>query len=230
MLTKSQARAFFLGGTLLFGGIFIFLTVDTLGQMKERTNTEELTAEVAAGKELWDDSNCMGCHTLLGEGGYYAPELTTVYQRRGPEWIKLFMKDPEAMYPGERKMVKYDFTEEQLDQVVAFFKWIGKIDTNGFPPEPDIVSPGNIKPQETVAGASSAPEKYSQMCVACHSVGAQGGTFGPALDGVASRLDRAYLDSWLQNPAAIKADTNMPKIPLTDAERQSIVDYLSTLK
>ena len=230
MLTKSQARAFFLGGTLIFGGVFIFLTVDTVHQMQARTNVEKMTPEVAAGKLLWEDHNCMGCHTLLGEGGYYAPELTTVHKRRGAEWIKLFLKDPQAMYPGERKMVQYDFNEEQLNQLVAFFEWVGNIDTNGFPPEPNIAPPGETSPQATVATGSQAPLKFSQMCVACHSVGAQGGTFGPALDGIGSKRDAAYLDRWLQNPKAVKADSKMPTIPLSDAERQSIVEYLSALK
>jgi nitric oxide reductase subunit C len=53
----------------------------------------------------------MGCHTLLGEGAYYAPELTKVYERRGPAFIRAMLRDPEAMYPGQRKMQNYDFTE-----------------------------------------------------------------------------------------------------------------------
>jgi hypothetical protein len=26
---------------------------------------------------------------------------------------RIFIKDPEAMYPGQRRMVKYDFTEKR---------------------------------------------------------------------------------------------------------------------
>ena len=171
MLTKSQARAFFLGGTILFSGIFIFLTVDSMSQMSARTNADNLTEEVARGKEIWDRNNCMGCHTLLGEGGYYAPELTRVYTRRGPEWIRVFMRDPEAMFPGERRMVKYDFTEDQISDMIAFLKWIGEVDTNGWPPEPDIQLPGGSNPPTQSATAGPAPEKFQQLCVACHSVG-----------------------------------------------------------
>ena len=35
-------------------------------------------------------------------------------------------------------MVKYDFTEEQVNDMIAFFEWIGRMDLNGFPPEPTI--------------------------------------------------------------------------------------------
>ena len=78
----------------------------------------------------------MGCHTILGEGAYYAPELTQVYVNKGPDWIISMLTDPESVYPGARKMVKYNFTETQKNDMVAFLKWIGEIDANGYPPAP----------------------------------------------------------------------------------------------
>ena len=81
MLSKKQARAFFLGGTLVTFLIFIGLTVYSLSEGADQTNHENLTAEVVRGKEIWESNNCMGCHTLLGEGAYYAPELTKVIDR-----------------------------------------------------------------------------------------------------------------------------------------------------
>lgn len=54
MLSKSQARAFFLGGTFLFSAIFVFLTVDTLRQTDSRTNAQNITEDVLKGKEIWE--------------------------------------------------------------------------------------------------------------------------------------------------------------------------------
>ena len=139
MLTKSQARAFFLIGTGVTAAVFIGLTVDTFRRIPAQTNAAGLTEQVARGKALWEQNNCMGCHTLLGEGAYYAPELTKVYSRRGPDFIRAMLRDPEAMYPGQRRMVKYDFTPQQIDDLVAFFQWIGTMDLNGFPPKPDLM-------------------------------------------------------------------------------------------
>ena len=133
MLSKSQARIFFLGGTIFFSAIFLFLTVDTLRQVPERSNEQNLGESAIRGKHLFDRSNCMGCHTILGEGAYYAPELTKVYDRRGPEWMAVFLKDPQAMFPGQRKMVQYNFEDSQIADLIAFLKWIGEINTNGFP-------------------------------------------------------------------------------------------------
>jgi nitric oxide reductase subunit C len=34
----------------------------------------------------------MGCHTILGEGAYYAPELTKVIERRGEGYVKAVLQ------------------------------------------------------------------------------------------------------------------------------------------
>jgi nitric oxide reductase subunit C len=139
MLSKKQARAFFLGGTLVTFLIFIGLTVYSLSEGQDQTNKENLTAEVVRGKEIWESNNCMGCHTLLGEGAYYAPELTKVvdrlnirYDGNGEEVIKSILMSPTPWQLNGRKMVAYGMSENEASDVVAFFKWIGNIDLNGF--------------------------------------------------------------------------------------------------
>ncbi len=228
MLSKSQARLFFLGGTLFFSVIFIALTVDTLRQIPARSHQDRMTTEVVRGKEIWDKSNCMGCHTILGEGGYYAPELTRVVQRRGKEWIAIFLADPQAMFPGERKMVNYHFDTGQIGDVVAFLDWIGGIDTNGFPPKPDLALP--VAAVAMNANLAPPPAIFGTVCVACHAVGGKGGAVGPALDGVAHRKTPQELDRWLADPAAVKPGTAMPKLPIDDPTRAALVAWLSTLK
>jgi nitric oxide reductase subunit C len=225
LLTKSQARLFFLLGTLLFALLFIGLTIDTLGRIPKQTNDSKLTEEAKRGKEIWDKNNCMGCHTILGEGGYYAPELTKVVERRGEEWIKVFIKDPQAMYPGERKMVKYNFTDGQISDVIAFLKWVGEMDLNGFPPKPQKhLASTQIDNNKTVQ--QDQPTKFKQLCTACHSIGGNGGNVGPALDGVHKKYDHAYLLKWISDPATVKPGTAMPKLPLTSEEVNEIVNYL----
>ncbi|MFD0760853.1 c-type cytochrome [Lutibacter aestuarii] len=145
MLSKKQARAFFLGGTLVTFLIFIGLTIYSLSEGADQTNHENITAEVVRGKEIWESNNCMGCHTILGEGAYYAPELTKVvdrlnqkYDGNGEEVIKGILMSKGPWQPNGRKMVAYGMTEDEASDVVAFFKWIGEIDLNGFD---RIVSP-----------------------------------------------------------------------------------------
>lgn len=138
MLSKKQARAFFLGGTVVTFLIFIGLTVYSLSAAQDQSNIENLSESAIRGKYLWEKNNCMGCHTLMGEGGYYAPELTKVVERRGEAYIKAALMSPVPWQPSGRKMVKYEMTKAQANDMVEFFKWVGEIDLNGFE---TVVSP-----------------------------------------------------------------------------------------
>ena len=132
MLSKKQARAFFLGGTLVTFLIFIGLTVYSLSSAQDQTNEENLTEQVVRGKMLWESNNCMGCHTIFGEGAYYAPELTKVLDRRGGNYVKAVLMSNTPWAPNGRKMVAYGMSEEEANDMVAFFEWIGEVDLNKF--------------------------------------------------------------------------------------------------
>ncbi len=138
MLSKKQARVFFLGGTAVTFLIFIALTVFSLSKAQDQSHSENITEEVAHGKKLWEKNNCMGCHTLLGEGGYYAPELTKVIDRRGENYVKAVLMSEAPWGPNGRKMVAYNMSDKEAQDMVAFFKWIAEIDLNGFE---TVVSP-----------------------------------------------------------------------------------------
>ena len=228
MLSKSAARAFFLAGTALCAVAFVGLTVDTLGRIPKQTRQDQLTEPVRRGKHLWDRSNCMGCHTLLGEGAYYAPELTKVIERRGPVFVRAMLTDPEKMYPGQRRMWKYDFSEQDKDDLIAFFTWIGGMDLNGFPPVPTLGL--GAPPTGAAADNIARPQIFNQICVACHALGGQGGKVGPALDGVGARLSAPQLTAWLRDPPAVKPGTAMPKLPLTEGQLDELTAFLSALK
>lgn len=240
MLSKSQARLFFLATTAGFSVVFLGLTVDTILQVPARSHADQLTPQVVHGKELWEQNNCMGCHTILGEGAYYAPELTKVVDRRGAAWIDVFLQDPAAMFPGKRKMVKYDFTADERADLIAFLGWVGEIETNGFPAEPDL------KPAAPVAAAVGAgasaqgaalaasgaqkggppPSIYTGICASCHAIGGVGGAVGPALDGLSSRYTPEQLDRWLDDPQSVKPGTAMPDLNLDPATRAELVRWL----
>jgi len=138
MLSKKQARAFFLGGTVITFLIFIGLTIFSFSKAQDQTHDENITEVVVRGKRLWESNNCMGCHTILGEGAYYAPELTKVIDRRGEGYVKAVLTSPVAWAPNGRRMVAYGFSAEEADDLITFFKWIGQIDLNGFD---TVVSP-----------------------------------------------------------------------------------------
>ncbi len=137
VFSKSMARNIYFGGSLFFILLFLGLTWHTNKELPKTDNRQAITEEVVLGKKLWEDHNCIGCHSLLGEGAYFAPELGNVYIRFGKskEAIKAFMKSrPVNGIPGRRSMPQFNLTEEELDAIAEFLKYTSEIDAAGWPP------------------------------------------------------------------------------------------------
>ncbi len=140
--TKSMARNIYLGGSTFFVLLFLALTFDTqLRAMPERDNREQITEQVIQGKHVWEEHNCIGCHTLMGEGAYFAPELGNVFDRRGggdstafKGFLRAWMGAMPTNVPGRRQMPQFNLTDEEIDNLAEFLEWTSKIDDNNWPP------------------------------------------------------------------------------------------------
>ena len=140
-ITKSMARNIYLGGSLFAILVFAGLTLDTVQQVPERSNSHNITASVAKGKHLWEVNNCVGCHTIMGEGAYYAPELANVFDRRGnadEATFKAYLQGWMAAQPmqaeNRRKMPQFNLSEDEVNSLADFLIWTSKIDDNEWPP------------------------------------------------------------------------------------------------
>ena len=116
---------------------------------KDDYSEEEARALLHLGKLTSQAKNCMSCHTLLGNGGYYAPDLTKawldpMWSENGPyrgmtgkntkeEAMVEFLMNPSAYPTHERMMPNLDITQPEAKGLVAFLKHMSSIDTNGFP-------------------------------------------------------------------------------------------------
>jgi nitric oxide reductase subunit C len=138
-----MARNIFYGGTVFFLLLFLALTFDTSITLPERDQRAQLDPNtalgqrIARGKALWEENDCIGCHTILGEGAYFAPELGNVYLRFGKnkEAIKAFIQSrPANGIPGRRSMPQFNFSDEDLDAIAEFLKYSSEINTNHWPP------------------------------------------------------------------------------------------------
>lgn len=135
--TKTTARNIFYGGSVFFVFLFLVLTFDTSRALPKRDHRENISPQVANGKLVWERNNCIGCHTLLGEGAYFAPELGNVYVRFGnsKDAIKAFITSrPANGVPGRRSMPQFNLTETELENLAEFLKWTSEIDTAKWPP------------------------------------------------------------------------------------------------
>ena len=134
--TSQMARNIFYGGTVFFVLVFAALVLHTETKIPERSRAAEITPAVVRGKHIWETRNCIGCHTLLGEGAYFAPELGNVVKRLGSkEAVKAFIQSrPVEGIPGRRSMPQFNFTDQQLEEIASFLDYVSQINTAKWPP------------------------------------------------------------------------------------------------
>ena len=81
----------------------------------------------------------------------------------------------------------------------------------------------------------------STGCILCHTIRGTraGGKVGPELTHVGSRtsiaadtlaFNHANLVAWIGDPQGVKPGANMPRVTLTDADRDAVASYLESLK
>ncbi len=143
VMTKTMARNVFYGGSLFFIVIFLALSAQSVSYIKNRsTNAETLTPQVVAGKRVWEDNACINCHTLLGEGAYFAPELGNVMRRWGVqddpeaafETLQAWMQSQPSGIEGRRQMPQFNLSDEEIRGLSEFLLWTGTINTQSWPP------------------------------------------------------------------------------------------------
>jgi len=227
-MTVSQAKRIFWAGTLLSTIIFLALTVNSLRQMPQRTHAEALDPLVAEGKWVWQKYDCNDCHTILGIGGYYAPDLTKVMSTRDAAWTRRFINDPEKVWPAARKMPILHVQDEEITALVAFLTWVNGIDTNNWPPKPLVASAAALTRQ-----AQHGEALYRSLgCSGCHTIGGVGGKVGPDLTMVGSRRSEEWIEQQVRNPRShFPNSTIMPSFDkLSAADLRDLGAYLAGLK
>lgn len=143
VMTKTMARNVFYGGSLFFIVIFLIMSAQSVRYITQvSTAKAELTDSVAHGKHVWEKHACINCHTLMGEGAYFAPELMNVMDRWGvaddPEsafdTMKGWMESQPSGIEGRRQMPQFNLSEEDLQGLTDFFLWVNQINAQDWPP------------------------------------------------------------------------------------------------
>ncbi|WP_185265898.1 c-type cytochrome [Halopseudomonas xiamenensis] len=215
-MNNRQARIFAWGSTLVAALVFLGLTLDSHRQFPELTNAENITPQVTHGKDVWHKYNCINCHTLFGEGAYYAPDLTKITQHRGEAYLQAYMRDPSQFYDEQRHrrlMPQQNLSEEEITDLIKFLDWVANVDNQGWPPRPILVTGGvnsatgaeqaamvltgstsvGVRPVSPDSDIRALGENVFRTavpgCVACHSLAPGADGAGPSLAGVATRAE-----------------------------------------
>lgn len=231
-MTGKTARLIFWLGTLSSAAIFLWMTYDFHAQTPKFTNTDKLTEEVVNGKRVWHKYNCNDCHTILGFGAYYAPDMTKAFYRLGENNIRSIVMHPEVMYRNSfRKMPHLGVTEPEVRQLVAFLHWVAEIENRHWPPQDE-------KFVEAYKLREAQPQKLEKVhivmgaCGGCHSFEHQGRNVGGDFAAIASRItyDRETLIRYMLNPASVRPGSAMPPQNLSQETAALIADFILSLK
>jgi nitric oxide reductase subunit C len=143
ILTKTRARNIFYGGSIFFVVIFVLLTIHSHKYIVETSTAGmPITHQVALGKRVWEKHSCINCHSLHGEGAYFAPEVGNVMTRwdvldnpeDAYEMLKAWMQAMPTGIEGRRQMPNFDLTDEEFRALSEFLRWADQTDTQGWPP------------------------------------------------------------------------------------------------
>jgi len=233
-MTRKVAYWILLLGTVSSAIVFLVATWDTHRQVAVLSNADKLSDRVVAGKAAFQKYNCNDCHTILGFGAYYAPDLTRVVQRIGEDGIRFRVLKPEEAFANSwRKMPNVHASDAEVEDMIAFFKWVGDINNNDWPPQ-DSKKRLSRGEQAMVASAGVSPGAavfQTKGCMNCHSLHGTGGTFGPALDTIGRTLSMEQIEHYVQDPKSVNPKAKMPpQKELSQRELEEVAKFLSSLK
>lgn len=176
---------------------------------------------LAAGRRIVTRFNCQGCH-LIEEVGHairaalrdennLPPNLAAEGVRTQADWLFSFLHDPSqvSLRPWlDVRMPTFQFSDEQANDLVAYFASIDEADP--FASEPEAGS----------ARSRAIGEEIFNMlqCAKCHpasadAIAASGGAVGelaPSLLLARERLRHEWVPHWIKDPQGFIPGTKMP--------------------
>ena len=244
-------------GTRPFFVICIVLALAFLALGFITTSGSAMPPEALAGFGVWRENGCESCHTIYGQGGAYAPDLTTIHNQRGETYLIEFLTNPAVFHPGLRVMPTFSLTRDETANLVAFLSWVNTQPAaasfpsrpinvrGGFASLPDLLPtpPAAVQGNDAVSNGLLWFTRAPAICSTCHSVEPNVVIVGPSLFGIGDRagsripgLDaEAYIRQSIIDPGAYVVEgfpdamaRNLGEV-LNSQQISEIITYLLTL-
>ena len=179
------------------------------------------------GRALTRRRNCVGCHTIEGDGGDLLklvadpslgpPLLTPEGARVQADWLYAFLRGPIPIRPWlSVRMPSFGLDDDHLNQTIGYFQAI----------------PNQIRPFRTIDAVrvtndtAGGKQLFDLLkCQQCHVLGAvpkdqPTANLAPDLRMAAERLQPEWIDDWIKAPLKIVPGTRMPQFwpnyPMSD--------------
>ncbi len=188
-------RLFFLICSVLALGFLAFGLVTASG------TTTAMPPNALAGFGVWRENACESCHTVYGQGGAYAPDLTAIHDQRGDTYLTEFLTDPAVFHPGLRVMPRFSLTREETTNLIAFLAWVSdQPAVASFPVNPinvrggfasvgDLLPtpPAEVQGNDVINNGRLWFTRAPAICSTCHSIEPDVVIVGPSLYGIRER-------------------------------------------
>ena len=171
------------------------------------------------GREVVANAGCIACHDIPGFSleEVRAPRLESVGYKVRPEWLRKWLKDPKG-YLAQARMPNFRLQPEEIESLSAFLlsqRETAPLDSTGV--------------DWSKADSDRGRILFGQArCVTCHALEGRGGTMGPELTTVGSKVGREWLFSFIKDPTHDQPGTLMLRYRFTDEQIRDLVAYLTT--
>lgn len=200
--------------------------------------TGDASGDFAAAAERHPDANadvgfrvfgvlgCTGCHEHDGRiPERVGPDLSREGSRVQPDWLRAFLAAPTPVRgdghparPGAR-MPDFRLDEDEIEALAPFLVGQGRPGT--WRPEP--LTPFQMQRTERLV-------KGRLACLGCHVLDGEGGRIGPSLDGIAHRLQPAFVLAIVSDPEGTVPGSGMPRQHLEARDARRVASFLLQLE
>ncbi|MBM4345897.1 MAG: c-type cytochrome [Deltaproteobacteria bacterium] len=202
-------------------------------------------ALAAAGKVLFDELGCAGCHQVAGTlappaamtldrlGDRWAAELPRLATGTAlpdvPHWIAGKILTPHAFDQRDAAAARMPTAPTVTDdEALAMGVALASLHRKPVPVE---YQRQHDPPSAPLPAGHTGRLIARYRCLVCHGVGGQGGFVARIdLDGVGSRLRQPWLAAFLASPVTVRMDQaeRMPILGLAPADAQTLAQWLGT--
>lgn len=176
---------------------------------------QQLAPIELAGIGFYREEKCNTCHNLAGGQSKVGPNLTTTAIRRSAAWMIDHFRSPSRLVPGT-SMPPIHLSDEQLAALAAFLLKLTPKNAEALELAPDNVVQGAMLYQ-------------AHQCSNCHIANGEGMAVGPALNGLAKRRSRDWIEMQIRHPERHVAETMMPAYDLSPQDMDRLIAYLLSL-
>jgi len=197
--------------------------------------------QIAHGRQLVNERGCASCHEINGikRPDNFAPELTLVGSRplakilfapgvphTLPDYIAAKIRNPRS-FGTALKMPQYTLAPQQVDTLVTALL----AQTERAQKMPPALRIAAHRSSDYHAAGRAGQLIEDMRCFSCHTINGRGGAMAPELTWEGTSVNRAWLVNFLKNPNTLRPALirRMPKFNVTDAEANTLADYIMTV-